>query len=128
MKKLTIILVMLSCTAFSQPNRFLNLFTEADSVFSQLQTPQEQDSLNRAIIDEAVSLIESMDQDTLTIRASDFLLMYWTGYIDGSTYSLEKRQFDYLKLKEMIDGNRKTTKRWIDYQETQNPKHLPNEN
>lgn len=113
MKAITIILLFLSTLTYSQENRFVESFAKADSAFTQ-QT-QATDSLNLRLLQETITTIETMDQDTLEVPASQLLLMYWTGYIDGSLFAIEKAEFNFPQFKQAIDSQQQSLKSWIHF-------------
>lgn len=116
MKTITLILVMLSCTAYSQ-NRFEKSFSKADSLFSlKYENQKVEIDSNQVIINQTIDMIESLDYDSLLIPASDLLLIYWGGYIDGGLNSLETGHFDYHRLKQHMLRQKKSIQHEITWQ------------
>jgi len=77
--------VFLSVSCISQ-NRFEKKFTSADSVFSQMA-----DSLK---FNQVIKKIEA-DTTKITFTTKECLLLYFSGYINGSLNFKQKYSFDF---------------------------------
>ena len=100
MKKLLLILaVLLSVNCIAQ-NRYEKLFVKADSAFTATQ--------DRKVFDSITTTITKQTDKEITITVESLLLLYWSGYIDGSFSVLEKKSFDFEALKSNVIKNKKS--------------------
>lgn len=82
---LLIIAVLLSVNCIAQ-KRFEKVFAKADSAFSQM--------VDSAKFNQIIKLIES-DTTIITLTKEQCLLLYFSGYINGSFSYKEKGSFDF---------------------------------
>ncbi len=100
MKLLVIVVYMLvSLSALSQHKRFEQEFSKADSAFT-VSVQTKADSL---LLVESIKAIEALTDKTVTMRASDVLLLYWMGYTDCIIYYNQNGKFSFKELKKQID-------------------------
>ena len=105
MKKLLLILaVLLSVNCIAQ-NRYEKLFVKADSAFTATQ--------DRKVFDSTTAIITKQSDKEITVTVESLLLLYWSGYIDGSRSALEKKSFDYELFKSNITANKKSIESYI---------------
>lgn len=107
LKTLTVITVflLLSATTFSQ-GRFTEKFQEADSVF----TARMELKADSILLCESLKLIDALGSDTVMIKASDAVLLYWKGYTDCIIKYNDTKEFDFHELNNQIKQLSKSIK------------------
>lgn len=98
MKHLLLIIVTLFSVNCIAQNRFQKDFKKADSAFTQLV-----DSLK---FNQIIKEIEA-DKSKITLTTEECLLLYFSGYINGSLNFKQKWSFDFDGLLLEIKANRK---------------------
>ena len=93
MKFLVIVFMLISISAFSQ-NRFEKEFQKADSAFTALM----QNKSDSVLLEKSIKNIETLDRDSISMRASEIVLIYWKGYTDCIIRYNETKSFDFAEL------------------------------
>ena len=113
MKKILFVLfafIAITTKAQDHKEEFRVNFMKADSAFNSvcsIKADLNKLSNDSTLLEASLDIIESAANETFPIRGDQFLLMYWSGYIDGSVSFKKRGSFDYKYLIKTLKVNRK---------------------